>query len=181
MDLLTSEREKYRKAWATKAYGTSPGRAIASDVLPWFAELNCASLTDYGCGDGQAMRFFEQRIPSVLGVDLMGSAMGADGLVWEAPLWDLPPDLPATDFAFSSDTLEHLPPEYVDRALAQIAAKTRAGGFFQISCVSDRTGQEINETLHLTVRPPEWWARMAALHFHVTRVEGDVQLWLVAK
>jgi SAM-dependent methyltransferase len=176
------ERAKYLRAWQTPAYQNhSPGEAVAPLALQWALELGATSLADYGCGDGKAMRIFSRRIPRVVGLDIVGPQAGAEGDVWATALWALPDNFPVTDFAFSSDTLEHLPPGKVDAALERIARHTMLGGFFQVSTRTDSTGKELGETLHLTVEATDWWRRKIEAHFRLIGEGGDdasPQFWV---
>lgn len=66
-------------------------------------------------------------------------------------------------------------------SLEAIRERTTTGGFFQIATRPDTCGELIGETLHLTVRDPEWWVELVGRFFHVERSEaprGMVRLWL---
>lgn len=184
-DLIATERRKYEKAHLTDAYReSSPGERIAPRVLDWIQELGAMSLTDYGCGTGSAMKVFADRGLNVRGVDIVAPP-DPPGVVHEASLWAMGAEVPATDFAFSCDVLEHIPPAMVDACLRGIRGRARLGGFFQIATREDSIGAEIGEVLHLTIRPPEWWAEGVARHFAVERMWVDpgskVRLWLRAE
>jgi hypothetical protein len=157
MNLMEQEREKYRATWKNPDYRiTSPGLRHIDQALEWMKPEPGASMTDWGCGTGAAAaelfkRGFDMRL-----VDIAGNAyVGALPFV-EACLWDLPPDLSATDYGFCADVMEHIPTERVDDVLAGIAERTTKRCFFQIALFPDShfTG---NGPLHLSVFPPEWW------------------------
>lgn len=188
-NLVARETEKYRKAWAADAYrdGRSPGLEVAPLALDWARDTDCTTLTDYGCGDGRAMEYFRREAGDwlhVLGVDLLGDELGAAGAV-RAPLWALPATLPSTDFAFSADVFEHLPPAKVGESLDQIRDRTRVAGFFQVATVPDFTGpREVGESLHLTVLDAAWWAEQVGRRFTIRRLrnvaDSVVRLWVEA-
>lgn len=178
-----TERAKYRRIWATGQYGASPGLVMAPVAMQWATELGCRSLTDWGCGDGQAMRYFRKSGNlDVHGIDLVDVAPTGLSVV-VAPISD-PGELPATDFAFSADVLEHLHPGEVGPSLEAIRLRTSIGGFFQIATRPDMCGELIGEPLHLTVRPADWWRSLVGEYFDIERTEarvGAVKLWLRAR
>lgn len=177
------ERTKYRKAWATDAYQRySPGLLAAPEAMEWYRSTGCASLTDFGCGDGRAMRWFGAHGVPVVGVDLMGDTVGAVGAV-EVDLSNLPDELPVTDFAFSCDVLEHLPTEGVLPALGGMLRHTNIAGYVQVFTRPDGVGDTIGETLHLTVRPAAWWREQieqAGWTVHKQTGRGRATFWLTA-
>ena len=63
------------------------------------------------------------------------------------------------DWFFCADVMEHIPPEFVDATLDNIAHVASKGGFFQIALSKDGCGALIGDTLHLTVESPEWWMK----------------------
>jgi hypothetical protein len=112
----------------------------------------------------------------VRGVDIV--SLTPDAV--QACLWEMGNEVPASDFAFSADVLEHIPTEKVPEVLTRIAERTRRGGFFQISTQPDNFGRKVGETLHLTVKPPEWWREVIAEYFEViktSRLTNPCQVW----
>lgn len=182
MSDLRSERLKYELIWRQEGYGRrSPGLQAAPAALPWAEELGAESLMDWGCGDGQAMAWFEEEGLSVTGFDLVDIHRESAGPFVRGTLWDPPPELPTADFAFSADVLEHLPTEHVEASLAVIRRHTRLGGFLQVCTVPDNWGRAIGETLHLTVRRAGWWLRAIDRHFEIADVVTTkrwVRAWL---
>jgi SAM-dependent methyltransferase len=71
------------------------------------------------------------------------------------------------DAVFSSDVLEHLPAEEVDAAVGELTRVARQFLFLKISNRKDQkgpdlprlaqAGEAVPDTLHLTVRPQEFW------------------------
>ncbi|CAM5998768.1 unnamed protein product [Sphagnum balticum] len=59
-------------------------------------------------------------------------------------------------YGFCTDVMEHIPPEEVDRVLANIL-KSAQHVFFQISTEEDVCGRLIEKPLHLSIHNYEWW------------------------
>jgi hypothetical protein len=168
-DLMQQERAKYQQAWALDAYRVvSPGMRHLDAALEWMRPEKGASITDWGTGSGKAAEAMLGRGYDVRLVDIAGNAyLGALPLI-EACLWDLPADLPATDYGFCADVMEHIPTEQVDAVLDGIAKRTRKRCFFQIALFHDHHFTQ-NGPLHLSVFPAEWW--MARLEQKFKRAE----------
>ncbi|MFW6030996.1 MAG: methyltransferase domain-containing protein [Myxococcota bacterium] len=183
-EIVRSETEKYRLAHA-KAYrdARSQGLQVAPYALRWARRLGARSVTDWGSGTGVARDLFRSSGFRSVGIDLVPEEAGDERAeTWTGTIWDPPDDFPITDFAFSADVLEHLPPDKVLEAVASIRDHTRLGGWMQISTRPDRLGSKIGETLHLTVRPSGWWEAELSRCFSVVRVvhtkKSQVRLWL---
>lgn len=183
-DLVQRETDKYRRAWGVDYAGRkSFGLRVAPTALKWAESHGCERVTDWGSGSGAARDVFEDAGLATVGVDLVPEEAGdfrPD--TFAACIWDLPPEFPTTDFAFSSDMLEHIPTARVEDTLRAIRDHTRRAGFFQISTRPDKLGRHIGETLHLTVRSAGWWHTEVARFFNVERVvatkRDQVRLWL---
>jgi len=63
------------------------------------------------------------------------------------------------DYAISIDVMEHIPTNLIDDALGNIRVSVRHSVAFLISTRPDRGGKKIGQTLHMTVREPDWWVR----------------------
>lgn len=153
-----SEKAKYEATWKHDEYALrSPGLRHLKGALEWMKPAMGSSITDWGSGSGQAADALVTRGFKVRMVDIAANAYrGPHGPVIEACLWELPADMPATDYGFCADVMEHLPPDKVEQVFDQIAARTRSACYFQIALFHDScfTG---NGPLHLSVFPPEWW------------------------
>ena len=58
--LEQEEREKYQRVWAkSRIYDLhSPGLEHAPQGYGWMLAMGCATLMDWGCGNGRAMSWF---------------------------------------------------------------------------------------------------------------------------
>lgn len=161
------EQTKFRRMFTFRQYKEhSPGIDVAPEA---FLELRLRrgdSIIDYGCGIGDAVRYFRDRNLFARGVDLLDLFPAA--II--APLWDLPDSLEPSDFAFCVNVLECLPPDKLDAALSSIAQRTIKAGFFQISTVPDTLGRLIGKKLHQVVQPMGWWQHKLLQHFSFVKL-----------
>ncbi len=165
-----SEREKYTETWKHAEYAhSSPGLRHLKHALKWMQPDAGASITDWGSGSGQAADAMVAQGFDVRMVDIAANAYrGPHGPVIEACLWDLPADLPETQYGFCADVMEHLPPERVEQVFDQIAARTQRTCYFQIALFPDSWyGRE----LHLSVFPHEWWRERILASFKTAEFE----------
>jgi hypothetical protein len=88
--------------------------------------------------------------------------------------WDLTKEIPASSpCGFCTDVMEHIPTEDVDTVIKNIM-DCSARVFFQISTIDDIGGALIGATLHLTVKPHNWWEdRFKALGYTVELAENQ--------
>ncbi len=147
--LEQSEKAKYEARWK--------GNYRSQSALP-FAEFLfrlpvCGYCLDIGCGDGATMDALMYRGVKCSGVDITLAGcqnMKHDLPTFEAPVWDMPFPDGAFDFTFSTDVLEHIPPELVTRSLQEIVRITKCKTIHQVACFD--MGDD-----HLTIEPITWW------------------------
>ena len=166
-----SERAKYQKMWALPSYReTSPGLNIASLALE---KLGCQpgdDILDFGCGEGKVVDWFHSREINALGIDIV--ALRPD--IIEGCLWDLPKDIVPAAFVFCASVLEPLQPEKIDAVLETIKEHADVAAFLTIATIGCIQGERHGETLHLTVKPIQWWEdKLKFLWPHVTIGQGD--------
>lgn len=163
MNTVEKEKDKYRRMWEVSHYKeTSPGLLLSE----LFVEIsNCKSgesLIDLGCGEGVAGKFFrDYKNLDVEFLDLVRvlSEEVDNGSVkfWETALWYHDWILPnKRKYAYCCDVLEHIPTEYTMLCLSNIIRSSEYS-FLNISTTDDHMGRFIGESLHLTVKPYEWW------------------------
>ena len=164
------EKTKYEEMWSIPSYGDiSPG----ADIADAFAKISgCKpgeTLIDLGTGSGKAaLRLQNHYRLNVQTLDITTSCMIPDafdsfsGTHIETSLWSNWPDtLPASgavlfDFAYCCDVMEHIPAEFTMLCLNNMF-RTARHVFIQVDVEPEGWGRLINETLHLTVMPFEWW------------------------
>ena len=152
-----TERDKYRLMWSYDGYReTSPGEDSAAVAAQYFTAPG--PVIDFGCGTGRGALALERAGFEVVCVDFADNCRDDEALALPFLEWDLTRPCPLrAPYGYCTDVMEHIPPADVDAVVGNImdAATTV---FFQISTVPDAFGAVINQRLHLTVEPHDWWA-----------------------
>ncbi len=150
------ERQKYLTLAASgSGYGgTNHGRFAYPIVLAWQPRF----VVDLGCGDNAFIRELRRR-----GVDGLGLDFANDDADVVAPMHAVPLASDIADVVTSFDALEHLLPDDVDAALAEMQRISRPGGHFIFSiCTRPSRITVDGQNLHPTVQPVEWWLERIA-------------------
>lgn len=162
-DLATAERQKYEKIWNNKNYRlVAPGESFVLPFIKSVRPKKGSTIYDYGTGTGRAALFLTLRGFDVTPLDIAENCMDEEvaerigDKLQLVNLFDLPEDMPAKDYGFCTDVMEHIPPEKVDTVLGNIK-RTCGSCFFNICFTEDHFGETIGEHLHLTVEGFEWW------------------------
>lgn len=161
------EREKYSAVWDNPLYAVvSPGLRHLKGALEWMQPEEGASFTDWGSGSGQAADRLYEAGYHVRMVDIAANSYKGDKEIplYVSCLWDLPEELPCSDYGICCDVMEHLPPERIDEVLRAIAKRTNKAVYFQIALFHDHTFTD-NGPLHLSVFPIDWWKAKLLEHF----------------
>lgn len=157
MSVDKSEKQKYEEIWAAGSYRSQSARPFAL-YLKNYVKGRCL---DIGCGDGVTMRTLNKdRHIHCHGVDITTDQLKDKTFIYTAPAWDMLFPKNEFDFTFSTDVLEHLPPDKIEQTIYEIARVTRLKTIHQIATF--KMGNE-----HLTVQPIEWWRQMFELYCDV--------------
>lgn len=183
MSLEIREKEKYEKIWTIPSYRVSSPGYICSRVFFEFFENRIQpddTISDFGCGTGLAALTFLEHDLNIHLIDIAANCLQdkIEALTLLMPdrvrfttacLWNLPKTIPPTDWIYCMDVLEHIPEEKIDQVLQEMAKRTKKGGVLQIFLQDEPFGDCIEETLHLTIKPQDWWISKIKEHW---RVEG---------
>lgn len=173
--MAMTEREKYHKLWnLPQGYGNDYSHPFWHDVVNQFvrhSQIQAGDgVLDVGGGDGRLRRMLP--LVRYASLDIARTADPDLCLDISEPL----PKYLLVEYEFdwvvALDVLEHLPPNRVEPALANIAKLAKRGAFFLIATRPDKGGKKIGETLHLSVHGDEWWAATLALHWPNVRKTG---------
>lgn len=172
-----AERQKYERIYTAPNYGTVGHAVKRAQLLIQRAAVG-DPVIEFGCGRGGNFRPLIDAGLRVVPVDHV-NALSSEwqkhpqvDTLWERNLWQGP--LPTAKWGVCADVMEHIPPEFVDRVLDNIAASVSGGVLWTISHVPDVWGRRIGQPLHLTVRPPAWWTdKLKARWAIVAPVDGN--------
>lgn len=177
------ERQKYLKMWDDPDYRKhSPGEQCAHIFLQQFRPKQGTHVIDFGAGSGKgamALAVFGgckvtmlDFAPNCLDPE-MQEALETQKEVFSFIEHDLEDEIPVVSrYGFCCDVMEHIPTTSVGKVLSNIM-KSAQHVFFGICTVPDAFGERIGETLHMTVRPHEWW--LAAIRKCDGIVQWDMQ------
>lgn len=178
-DLLKQERRKYNRMFDYPGYRTWTGPERITSFVKHCLGNGPKKVIDFGCGTGINALLLHKAGHDVWMVDIVDNSLLPDARsvlghrLIIAPLHRMPKELPDADFGFCGDVMEHLPEEWVSKSLAAIKKKVPVC-FFLICGIADVWGAKINERLHLTVKPREWWRAEIKKHWtEVNDIAGD--------
>ena len=167
-----TEHEKYQAMWQYDSYRNgSPGECVADFYLDKCKPEGL--IIDFGCGTGRAGVKFVEAGHEVLLIDFTDNCRDEEALTIPFMQWDLTkPCTARAPNGFNTDVMEHIPTEDVDLVINNIMASAEKV-FFQISTIDDIGGALIGATLHLTVKPHNWWkAKFKKLGYTVEFAEN---------
>lgn len=172
----------YGKLYAAGYHADPAGSWADGLLIPWMLRhLEFESVLDLGCAKGAAVGTLAAAGKRASGLDAApqaveaGRALGRDlhhGSMTDLSRW---PD-GAFDVVMSSDALEHLWPEHVDRVIAEACRVARRYVCIKVSPRLDRRKdwQKVaGHHLHLCVRPVHWWAERFGAHGEVVWMQDD--------
>jgi len=161
------ETIKYGKLWNFPEYRKhAPGEFYSQLFLTHAKPRPGAHVIDYGCGTGRGGVMLASLgklkvtmldfVNNCLDEDVRKLIMSSDGQLTFIKA-DLEKRIPVVaEFGFTSDVMEHIPPDKVDLVLDNILQSAQTV-WFTIATFEDSFGEAIGEHLHLSVHPFEWW------------------------
>ena len=166
------EKTKYEEMWSIPSYGDiSPGANIADAFAKISGCKPGETLIDLGTGSGKAaLRLQNHYRLNVQTLDITTQCIVPEAFDlfgethMETCLWSNWPDnllrwgrreMPY-DYAYCCDVMEHIPAEFTMLCLNNMFRAAKHV-FIQVDVEPEGWGRLINETLHLTVMPFEWW------------------------
>ena len=173
--LETQEREKYQQGW-TRGIETSSqtSRFIANYLV---GRINKEwEILEIGCGAGNATMDLRRLGYKATGVDITLAVVKETLGFFEAPLWRLPFEDNSFDFSFSTDVMEHIPPELVGKCIREIYRVTKHETYHVIMPLPHKKEGFV---FHLTVQPIEWWRDM--FYIMKSRAEKNIRTTIVER
>lgn len=163
------EAYKYSQMWESDDYRKfAPGEHCVDDAIKLLSIKLNDKLIDFGCGTGRGAAKFQEMGYSVIGVDIALNCLDKDVRIplCIGCLWDLPLNL-FCDYGYCTDVMEHIPTDRVDLVIMNLSRACRKGCYFQICLTEDHFGILIDDHLHLTVKPVEWWLEILKKYFKI--------------
>ena len=162
--LTLSEADKYRRMWQHDDYRNySPAHRLRAEIDELLVESGSQAVLDLGAGTGRLSAWLLDERYDVHLIDIAENCLDhkvKDSLqdrLTVGCIWELDPADFESDFVVCVDVLEHIPTPKVP-AVARFIKDVAPHGFLQAATYPDHFGSRIGETLHLTVKPPGWWA-----------------------
>ena len=147
--LVKSERKLYKTLWDSGNYKSQCAKPFVSFIKDRVGKTD--KILEIGSGDGTTMRGLKD-----LGYDITGTDIYATSKdIIECPIWELPFKNQSFDVVISTDVLEHLPTDMVDKAISELSRVAKKN-IHVIACWKDRQRVK-GETVHKTVKPITWW------------------------
>ena len=170
-----TEQEKYEQIWQMDAYRIgSPGERCAENFFN--IARPSGKVIDFGSGTGRGSLKIKEYGCSPFLVDFAYNSRDKEALSLPFLQHDLTKRLPDDVFAkygYCTDVMEHIAPENVRKVINNIMDCVDYC-FFQICVVDDLMGDMIGQTLHLTVKPQEWWQDLfEELGYNVLEAHGN--------
>jgi len=177
-EIAQREKKKYDRLWqSVPSYRTcSLGELFLPHFFGHFSLEEGDRILDFGCGSGRCAKAFLEKGMSVHLIDFCIDALDpeihllatlcSDRLIFtEACLWDLPKELKAGEWIYCCDVMEHIPESQVDKVLYEMSLRMKKGGYLSICLQEDQFGQALQEPLHVTIQPKEWWIERLSAWF----------------
>lgn len=154
--IADSEKKKYAKIWQKHVHYQS--RNVLDFAKYVIAKTEFGYILELGCGTGEGAEYMRRKSRVVYGQDItLKGLKNLDNidLYREKAAWDIPFYGDTFDYTVSTDLLEHIPPEKVEKTIAEIIRVTSKKTIHCISTEPDK--QYCGHDVHLTVKPIEWW------------------------
>lgn len=157
MTLITPEyrEQQMRMHEMARGYGGVNARTYGGVIMQLVDEHNPQTVLDYGAGKGHIGEFLFKH-------GFKGDYRPYDPAI---PYWSSEPQ-PA-ELVCCIDVLEHIEPELLDAVLDDLRRVTVCRGVFTIHHRKAQKTLPDGRNAHLTVQPPEWWAKRLAERFRI--------------
>jgi hypothetical protein len=138
-----------------------------------------SSVLDVGCSRGWALRYFDSKGKKAIGADIASAAVkhNREDLFdcYEAPAHDLPLKAGSVDVYFSTDCLEHVPPDKLKQTTKEAFRVARKFVAVKVCPFEDRANwkNHAGGPLHLSVMPVQRWVDL----FMSYAPEGSRIVW----
>ena len=138
--------KEYQEVLSLIHSGTKFGKRskIPEHLKKFISKNHIRSMIDFGCGKGQLIDVLKHNYPTI-------DIMGYDPC---NPKFNVP--LKKVDLIFSTDVLEHIEPNHLDKTLQEIKEHSDYV-YHLISCAPAKLILPDGRNAHLIQQEPEWW------------------------
>ena len=179
------EAEKYQQMWDMPEYRKyAPGEHLAQEAAQTWTLPG--KVIDFGAGTGRGALRLHRAGFAVVMLDFTDNSLDEEvrhelGPNFKFLQTDLSGDIfVKADYGFCTDVMEHIPEDQVDAVLTNIQKATNHG-YLNISTIPDGFGEKIGETLHVTVKPWDWWGekvcKIFGPDFRLKPSQSSVAIW----
>lgn len=147
------EKSKYDFIWDSIDYSSKYNKME-------IAEKMHGKVLDVGCGNGTFVYYLNSRkeVTEAHGCDITDKGIKRMSMTAinfkQCPAWDMPYEDNYFDVVTSCDVLEHIPPDKLDAAIAELKRVGRK----QIHVIATfKDHKYFGYKVHLSVHPIEWW------------------------
>ena len=154
--IAEKEQNKYAEIWQKHVHYQS--RNVLDFAKYVIAKTSFGFILELGCGTGDGAEYMRRKGRVVYGQDItLKGLKNLDNLdlYRERAAWDIPFYGDTFDYTVSTDLLEHIPPEKVEKTIAEIIRVTNKKTIHCISTEPDK--KYCGHDVHLTVKPIAWW------------------------
>jgi ubiquinone/menaquinone biosynthesis C-methylase UbiE len=165
---LAEETAKYDTCYSLENYHLQGQRLLR--VQKDIAKMESGkTYLDVGCGRGEMVKLANSRGVTACGLELVPKL--CDGVtIKQGSVLDIGYADKTFDYVSCYDMIEHLPPEYVDKALDELFRVTANTLYIT---TNDKRSHLGDLELHLTRRPRPWWTEKLVER---ARVRGNWQM-----
>jgi len=151
-----NERNLYRKIWEQEKENYRSPRSEPIVDLIYNKAKDGKKVLEIGSGDGNTLKRLKELAIDITGTDIY--ATNSD--IIETPAWDLSRfEDKSFDIVCSTDVLEHIPPEFLDKTISELRRVGKLNIHF-IACHHARFDRKIdNEVVHKSVFPIAEWKK----------------------
>lgn len=153
--IANAERAKYAEIWGKQDYSSKDWKVFAEHIENTIPRGD--SILDVGCGDGRLIKFLAGKGYDVYGLDITTAQIQGikANRLFEDPIWETGLRDNAVDWVISTDVMEHLPPEMVQRSIMELTRVAKKGQVHRIATFDDHG--YYGHKVHLSVHPIAWW------------------------
>lgn len=170
---IVKEKAKYERLYNEVPEYTnfSPAMLIVNEAMGFCRRNDLKSVLDIGCATGRATKAFHDKGFNVFGLDI--TLKGVDKAIKdeigdcfvEAPVEDIPFKGNSFDYVFCIDFMEHVHPDNVYMALAEMSRVCKGYARFQIALNKDGFGKRIGAPLHISLFSVDDWSKRIMQNF----------------